>query len=108
MPQHKQRPNPSQSVSPGDALPTASRRQVLVGTAAGLAVVAAAPVIAQGAGVVASAGAGDQPRPDEGDQLVAHVRDLRSGDIDVFVGERQVRIRDRAVAARLAAAGSGT
>jgi len=37
-----------------------------------------------------------------GEPVVAHVRDARTGEIDVFVGERKVRIRDRAVAARLA------
>ena len=36
--------------------------------------------------------------------VVAHVVDASTGDIDVYVGESQVRIRDRAVAARLSSA----
>jgi hypothetical protein len=36
--------------------------------------------------------------------LVAHVRDVRSGDIDLYVGTRQVSVRDRALASRLARA----
>ena len=99
MPQHKQ--------DPSEPVPTATRRQVLAGTAAGVAVVATGALAATGAEAVVGAA----PRAHEsgreladGEHLVAHVRDLRTGDIDVFVGERQVTIRDRAVAARLAAA----
>lgn len=33
--------------------------------------------------------------------VVAHIRDLSSGEISVFTGEREVVIRDAAVAARL-------
>lgn len=33
--------------------------------------------------------------------IVAHVRDVRRGEIEVFVGSRKVTLRDRATAARL-------
>jgi hypothetical protein len=33
--------------------------------------------------------------------LVAHVRDLATGEIDVFAGERQITYRDPHLAARL-------
>jgi hypothetical protein len=33
--------------------------------------------------------------------LVAHVRDLATGEIDLFVGERRVTVKDRATASRL-------
>ena len=33
--------------------------------------------------------------------VIVHVRDARSGDMEVFAGTRQARLRDPAVAARL-------
>ena len=33
--------------------------------------------------------------------LVAHVRNLNTGEIDLFVGQRRVTVRDRATASRL-------
>ena len=104
MPQHKNtlQPDPTE----GSAV---TRRQVLAGTAAGVAVVASGALTATGAGAVLASSSGSEP-PDAdaelapGDHLVAHVRDVRTGAIDVYVGERQVTIRDRSVAARLAAA----
>ena len=38
---------------------------------------------------------------DSGDQIVVHVRDARSGEIDVFRGSSQTRVHDRDLAARL-------
>lgn len=37
--------------------------------------------------------------------LLVHVRDARTGDLDVYVGDRQLTVRDRALAARLTALG---
>ena len=88
-----------------------SRRSVLAGAAglagAGLAGagLAAGPVTAalasprqagraRPASAAHAAGA-DQP-------VVVHVRDVRSGDIELFAGTSQVRLRDEALAARLA------
>ena len=42
--------------------------------------------------------------PATGEAVVVHVRDARTGDLDVYVGERHVRVRDRDLASRLAAA----
>jgi len=39
-----------------------------------------------------------------GEPVVAHVRDVASGDIDIFVGTRVVRLKDPQLAARLAQA----
>jgi hypothetical protein len=36
--------------------------------------------------------------------LVVHVRDVKTGDIEVFSGTSQTRVRDRALAARIAQA----
>jgi hypothetical protein len=35
---------------------------------------------------------------------VVHVRDVRTGDMDIFAGTTMTRLRDRALAARLAGA----
>ena len=78
-----------------------SRRGMLKGAAgAGLVAASAGGVVAASSGTAAAgtpllAGAGGQ-------QIVAHVRDVRSGEIEVFVGSRQVTIHDREVAVRLA------
>lgn len=39
-----------------------------------------------------------------GEPIVAHVRDVRTGEVDLFVGTRKVRFRDPQLAARLAEA----
>lgn len=36
-----------------------------------------------------------------GEELVAHVKNTRTGEISLFIGEREVTFRDRKVAARL-------
>jgi hypothetical protein len=38
---------------------------------------------------------------DSGEQIVVHVRDARSGEIDVFRGSSQTRVHDPDLAARL-------
>ncbi len=80
-----------------------SRRRLL-GSAAAVSA-GAGVAMTLGAGVSGSAadaatprlqsGAGDQP-------LVAHVRDPRSGEIDLFIGERHVVVHDTDLATRLA------
>jgi len=104
--------NPPRDVSPQphqDPGLHPSRRQVIAGAGAGLGLVATgalagvagSTVLASGrTGSSRSGSAGDAAQA-SGDVVVAHVRDASTGDIDVYVGERQVRIRDRAVAARL-------
>ncbi|HEV2636453.1 MAG TPA: hypothetical protein VGX23_14980 [Actinocrinis sp.] len=39
-----------------------------------------------------------------GDQIVVHVRNLRTGELAFYLGEREVTVYDRDLAARLAAA----
>ena len=83
-----------------------SRRSVLRG-AAGAGVAGIAATALAGAGVPALAAAS---RPvalaktnhlDSGEQIVVHVRDARSGEIDVFRGSSQTRVHDPELAARL-------
>ena len=88
-----------------------SRRSLLQGAAtagaAGLAVTAmgaAAPALA------ATGTTTGQPPAQAHDQhadtgpIVVHVRDARSGDIEVFAGTSQTRLRDKDLAARIARA----
>jgi hypothetical protein len=87
-----------------------SRRSVLYGAAglagAGLAATAMAGTLA-GPAEAATAGA---PRahpgraagaPGPADPVIVHIRDLRSGEMDVFAGEATARLRDPGLAARL-------
>jgi TAT (twin-arginine translocation) pathway signal sequence len=80
-----------------------SRRTMLKGAAV-------AGVGAATAGVVADilfagpASAATRDSSSDGSDLVAHVRSVRSGHIDLYVGTRQVSVQDRALATRLARA----
>jgi hypothetical protein len=83
-----------------------SRRSVLRGAAgagvAGIAATAlagaAAPALAAASWPAAPAGTKDL---DSAEPIVVHVRDARSGEIDVFRGTSQTRVHDRELAARL-------
>ncbi|MGC2175026.1 MAG: hypothetical protein WA614_06155 [Acidimicrobiales bacterium] len=89
-----------------------SRRQFFkhAGSAAAIAVVAGAatsPLGVVGAGASAL-GARDHESPlapheelTTDESLVAHVKDSRTGEISLFIGHREVTLRDRKVAARL-------
>ena len=100
QPQHVRRTRAEDVPTTPDAGP--SRRAVIAGGAAGLTLVAPGALLATGVeAAVASTGVPAGKRL-SGDPVVAHVRNARTGEIDVFVGDRQVRIHDRAVAARLA------
>jgi hypothetical protein len=63
--------------------------------------------IAPAAGRLAAGGASEQSSPAGAEDgkadgpIVAHVRDIRSGEIDLFVGTRRVTVKDPTVAARL-------
>jgi hypothetical protein len=91
-----------------------SRRSVLRG-AAGAGVAGIAATALAGAAVPALAAtrparpAGSEPKPETKDAepaepIVVHVRDVSSGEIDVFRGTSQTRMHDRELAARLARA----
>ena len=90
--------------------PGPSRRSVLYG-AAGLAGAGlAATAIGTIAGPAAAASAAAGPRAHAGraqgaspaEPVIVHVRDLKSGEMDVFAGESKTRLRDPGLAARLA------
>jgi hypothetical protein len=82
----------------------ASRRTMLKGAAAAGVGAATAGVVADilfaGPASAATTSGGSEDSAD----LVAHVRNVRKGDIDLYVGTRQVSVRDRALATRLARA----
>src|ERR1700759_5686454 len=92
-----------------------SRRSLLQGAAtagaAGLAVTAmgaAAPAMG-GTPTATASGPGAAPAADQAHDtaagpIVVHVRDARSGDIEVFAGTSQTRLRDKDLATRIARA----
>jgi len=94
-----------------------SRRSMLRGAAgigaAGLAAsaiggLAAAPALAATGRPAAAADKAAGPRAqraDAAEPVVVHVRDARTGELDVFRGTTQFRLRDRDLAARLLQAG---
>jgi hypothetical protein len=94
-----------------------SRRSLLrragAAGAAGLAVTAigASPALAATAkpagtstSKASTSKAGASAGNSAGDSIVVHVRDARTGDIEVFSGTTQTRVRDRDLAARIAQA----
>jgi hypothetical protein len=96
---------------PAAARPQPSRRAMLRSAAgAGLAATAAASVGGSAFAAVArpaqSQASGHRQVADtvaehDGEAIVAHLRDAGSGEIDLFHGTRQIRLRDRELAARL-------
>jgi hypothetical protein len=95
-----------------DARPPApSRRSVLYGAAgiagAGLAATAMAGALAAPAAAspVSAAPRAHPGRaagaPGPAEPVIVHIRDLRSGEMDVFAGEVTARLRDPGLAARL-------
>jgi len=93
-----------------------SRRSLLQGAAtAGAAGLAATAIGAAGPALAATSGPqaakhspGQSPRQSPGrapaGPIMVHVRDTRSGDIEVFAGTSQTRLRDKDLAARIARA----
>ena len=89
-----------------------SRRSVLQGAAtagaAGLAATALGAAVSPAAAAEPGAShsapqAGGAAKAASG-PLVVHVRDARSGDIEVFSGTSQIRLRDKDLAARISRA----
>ena len=100
--------SPGSEDSPGRRL---SRRSLLQGAATA----GAAGLAATALGAAASPALADVRRPSAPGQpgghgdaktpagpIVVHVRDARSGDIEVFAGTSQTRVRDADLAARIA------
>jgi len=90
--------------------PGPSRRSVLSGAAglagAGLAATAIAGTLsapaAAASAITTRAHAGQAAGvPSPAEPVIVHVRDLRSGEMDVFAGEATARLRDPGLAARL-------
>ena len=95
-------PGPEQSAS--RPRPGLSRRSVMRG-AAGLAGVGLAAGAITGA-ITAPAAAAGPARPAAGDAgpagpVIVHVRDVTSGEMDVFAGTSHARLTDPGLAARL-------
>ena len=96
--------------------PRLSRRSLLQGAAtAGVAGLAATAIGAAGPARAATSGPqaakhtpGQPPSQSPGrapaGPIMVHVRDTRSGDIEVFAGTSQTRLRDKDLAARIARA----
>jgi hypothetical protein len=88
------------------AVPGAPSRRSLLRGAAGAS---AAGVAISTLGGVAAASASTSTRADAGqgadarsaEPIIAHLRDARTGEIDIFRGTTQTRLRDRDLAARL-------
>ena len=92
----------------GGKHPGPSRRSVLYGAAglagAGLAATAIGTIAAPAAAASASASqahVGQAGVSSAAGPVIVHVRDLRSGEMDVFAGESKTRLRDPDLAARL-------
>jgi len=94
----------------GARRPEPSRRSVLYGAAglagAGLAATAIAGTLATPAGATPIAASRAHPgrtpgMPSPAEPVIVHIRDLRSGEMDVFAGEATARLRDPGLAARL-------
>ena len=92
-----------------DTSPDLSRRSLLQSAAgAGLAATAVTALGVAATSVTATSAAAASPAAantvSSTTPLVVHVRDVKSGDIEVFSGTSQTRVRDRALAARIAQA----
>lgn len=85
-----------------------SRRGLIKGAAGVGAVAATAGFLGSALAEPGSANAATTPPTGAmpAGPVVAHVRDMRTGDVDLFVGTRQIRVRDTELAARLARAAS--
>jgi len=97
----------AEGLAEGEQYAKPSRRSVLYG-AAGLAGAGLAATVMAGT-LAAPASASAAPRTHPGraarvssdEPVIVHIRDVRSGEMDVFAGESQVRLRDPGLAARL-------
>lgn len=101
--------------SDGTPRPGVTRRAFLRGTTLTAAAVGVAGGVPGLSGILA-AGSADEPAVQEGaagvetdiagigSPVIAHIRDISTGEISVFQGEREVIIRDSSLARRLASA----
>jgi hypothetical protein len=91
-----------------DGVETGISRRKLIATGATLAVAGAAVGAAVPLAVSAfdghSSAAADQDVPALEEPVMVHLKDARSGQLDIFMGERRASITDRGIAAQLARA----
>jgi hypothetical protein len=73
----------------------------LAATSATALVATSAPALAAARPARADGHGGDRPGADSGEPIVAHLRNARTGEIDVFRGTSQTRLHDPALAALL-------
>jgi uncharacterized membrane protein len=106
MPSHDARSVPADPGTPAGR--RLSRRSVLQGAAtagaAGLAATALGAAVSPAAAATKAASPRGAARVAASGPLVVHVRDEKSGDIEVFSGTSQTRLRDKDLAARIARA----
>jgi len=95
----------AEAESPGGRL---TRRSMLRGAATVGAAGLAATAMGAAAGPALASASRPSAAPDQSHDhhgpIVVHVRDARSGDIEVFSGTSQTRVRDKDLAARIARA----
>jgi hypothetical protein len=85
------------------------KSSVAVGTAGAMAAAPAIGKVALRRGMAAPKAGGtsaevDHELPEDvkaDGSIIAHVRDVKSGEIDLFVGAKKITVKDRATAARL-------
>ena len=109
----KRASDPGSAGSPGSSTRPLSRRSVLQGAAtAGAAGLAATAIGATATPALAATSRPSAPGQSRGHgeagppagPIMVHVRDASSGDIEVFSGTSQTRLRDKDLAARIARA----
>ena len=85
-----------------EAAPGLSRRGLLrAGAGFGAATVAAGMLVDALATPAVAAPQQQNPVAENTEPVVAHVKDARTGEIDLFVGTRHIRVVDQQLAARL-------
>jgi hypothetical protein len=106
-PKNPAEPGPEGSSAPGRL----SRRSLLQGAATAGAAGLAATALSAGPALAATGKPSAAGRPHRGGDaalpsgpIVVHVRNAKSGDIEVFSGTSQSRLRDKDLAARIARA----
>ncbi len=100
---------PSQDANrPSEQTRRLSRRSMLRGAAtagaAGLAVTAIGSTVSPAFAATSQTQSRSAPAPQVAGPIMVHVRDAKSGDIEVFSGTSKTRLRDKDLAARIARA----
>jgi hypothetical protein len=103
MPSHDTQPSPADGISRRSVIRGAATAGA-VGLAAGALAGAVSPAAAASTRSSARTGASAPAASDAAGPIVVHVRNAKSGDIEVFSGTSQTRLRDTDLAARIARA----